>query len=237
MLRIFALVSLLVCTAFSTAFAAAPLQLTAADKTAVAKVEKYLTGLTTIQADFVQIAPDGGMASGTFYLSRPGKMRWQYDPPTPILMVADGKFLVFYDYELDQTSYIPLQETLAGFLARDVIAFGKDVVITDINRGPGSLRLSMVQQEKPKDGILTLEFATEPLQLRNMKVVDAIGQETTVSLNNARYGIPLGKELFVFEDKTTAPRIGDRKIREFSVNCHNCLTKPLYAACISGSII
>lgn len=211
MLRIFALVSLLVCTAFSTAFAAAPLQLTAADKTAVAKVEKYLTGLTTIQADFVQIAPDGGMASGTFYLSRPGKMRWQYDPPTPILMVADGKFLVFYDYELDQTSYIPLQETLAGFLARDVIAFGKDVVITDINRGPGSLRLSMVQQEKPKDGILTLEFATEPLQLRNMKVVDAIGQETTVSLNNARYGIPLGKELFVFEDKTTAPRIGDRK--------------------------
>lgn len=211
MLRIFALVSLLVCTAFSTAFAATPLQLTAADKTAVAKVEKYLTGLTTIQADFVQIAPDGGMASGTFYLSRPGKMRWQYDPPTPILMVADGKFLVFYDYELDQTSYIPLQETLAGFLARDVIAFGKDVVITDINRGPGSLRLSMVQQEKPKDGILTLEFATEPLQLRNMKVVDAIGQETTVSLNNARYGIPLGKELFVFEDKTTAPRIGDRK--------------------------
>lgn len=211
MLRILALVSLLLCTAFSTAFAATPLQLTAEDKTAIAKVEKYLTGLTTIQADFVQIAPDGGMASGKFYLSRPGKMRWQYDPPTPILMVADGKFLVFYDYELDQTSYIPLQETLAGFLARDVIRFGGDVVITDINRGPGSLRLSMVQQEKPKDGILTLEFATSPLQLRNMKVVDAIGQETTVSLNNARYGIPLGKELFVFEDKTTAPRIGDRK--------------------------
>lgn len=211
MLRILALVSLLLCTAFSTAFAAAPLQLTAEDKAAVTKVEKYLTGLTTIQADFVQIAPDGGMASGKFYLSRPGKMRWQYDPPTPILMVADGKFLVFYDYELDQTSYIPLQETLAGFLARDVIRFGGDVVITDINRGPGSLRLSMVQQEKPKDGILTLEFATSPLQLRNMKVVDAIGQETTVSLNNARYGIPLGKELFVFEDKTTAPRIGNQK--------------------------
>lgn len=184
---------------------------TAEDKAAVERVEKYLTGLTTIQADFVQIAPDGGMASGKFYLSRPGKMRWQYNPPTPILMVADGKFLVFYDYELDQTSYIPLQETLAGFLAREVIKFGGDVIVTNINRGPGSLRLSVIQKEKPKDGELTLEFATEPLQLRNMRVVDAVGQETTVSLSNARYGVPLGKELFVFEDKTTAPRIGNQK--------------------------
>lgn len=193
------------------AFPAHAANFTAEDKAEVERVEKYLTGLTTIEADFVQIAPDGGMASGKFYLSRPGRMRWQYDPPTPILMIADGKFLVFYDYELDQTSYIPLQETLAGFLARETIVFGGDVVITDIKRGPGSLRLSMVQQKKPKDGQLTLEFATTPLQLRNMKVVDSVGQETTVSLNNARYGTPLGKELFVFESRKTAPRIGGQR--------------------------
>lgn len=205
MTRLIAMLALLL------AFPAHAASFTAEDKAQVARIEQYLTGLTTIEADFVQIAPDGGMASGKFYLSRPGKMRWQYDPPTPILMVADGKFLVFYDYELDQTSYIPLRETLAGFLAREKIVFGGDVIITDIRRGPGSLRLSMVQKERPRDGELTLEFATEPLQLRNMKVVDAAGQETTVSLTNARYGVPLGKELFVFEDKSTAPRIGKQR--------------------------
>ena len=98
--------------------------LTAEEEAAIASVEKYLSGLTTIVADFTQIAPSGNLVSGKFYLERPGKMRWQYDPPTPVLMLADGNFLIFYDYELDQVSHIPLQDTLAGFLARKTIAFG-----------------------------------------------------------------------------------------------------------------
>lgn len=181
---------------------------TAEDRATVERVEDYLSGITTIIADFVQIAPDGGLASGKFYLSRPGKMRWQYAPPTPILMVADGTSFIFYDYELDQTSYLPLQETLAGFLARDKVTFGGDVLVTDIQRGASSLRITMIQKERPKDGSLTLEFADNPLRLHNMKVSDAVGQETTVSLANARYGTPLDNTLFVFEDKTAAPRIG-----------------------------
>lgn len=182
--------------------------LSAAEKTRVAEVEKYLTGITTIVADFMQIAPDGSLVSGKFYLQRPGKMRWQYNPPTPILMVSDGSHLIFHDYELDQTSYIPLEDTLAGFLARKDMKFGGDVIITGLEEGPGSLRLTMVQRAKPKDGSLTLEFAAQPLQLRNMLVFDAAGQQTTVSLNNARYDTPLDKTLFTFENQRTKPRIG-----------------------------
>lgn len=188
--------------------ATAPKNFTAQDKATVERVEKYLSGISTIVASFVQIAPDGGIADGKFYLSRPGKMRWQYNPPTPILMIANGAFLVFYDYELDQTSHIPLQDTLAGFLARETVEFGGDVVVTDLATGAGSLRLTVVQKARPQDGQLTLEFADNPLQLRNMKVVDTTGQETTISLANARYGLKLDDSLFVFEDKTTAPRIG-----------------------------
>lgn len=183
---------------------------TAEQKNTVAEVEKYLSGLDTVVADFVQVAPDGSLVGGKFYLQRPGKMRWQYDPPTPILMVADGKFLIFYDYELDQTSRIPLEDTLAGFLARKDIRFGGDVIVTDIKEGPGSLQISMVQKAKPKDGSLTLELATNPLQLRNMLVFDAAGQQTTVALNNARYGVPLDKSLFIYDD-TLKPRIGKKK--------------------------
>lgn len=192
----------------SHAHAAPKKSFSAEDRAAVERVENYLTSVTTIVADFTQIAPDGNLATGKFFLSRPGKMRWQYDPPTPILMVADGNFLVFYDYELDQTSHIPLQETLPGFLARPVVKFGEDVVVTDVVQGAGSLRVTVIQSDKPNDGSLTLEFADNPLQLRNMKVLDATGQETTVSLANARFGQKLDASLFVFEDNKTKPRIG-----------------------------
>lgn len=187
--------------------------LSSAQKKRVTQIEDYLTGIKTIVADFVQIAPDGGLVSGKFYLQRPGKMRWQYEPPTPILMVANGKFLIFYDYELDQISHIPLQDTLAGFLARDKITFGGDVIVTNIEEGAGSLRITVVQKEKPKDGSLTLEFATNPVQLRNMLVYDAAGQQTTVALNNARYDIPLDESLFIF-DETRKPRIGKNRRRK-----------------------
>lgn len=196
------------CATFLFAFHAHAASFTLADREQVEKVEAYLTSIQTLEADFQQIAPDGSLAHGKFYLSRPGRMRWQYAPPTPILMVANGSHLIFHDYELDQTSYIPLESTLAGFLARKDIHFGKDVVIKSIDRGAGALRLTVYQEARPKDGELTLEFSTGPLQLRNMKILDAVGQETTVSLQNARFNIPLGKELFVFESTKTRPKIG-----------------------------
>lgn len=177
-------------------------------------VESYLSQLSTIIADFVQIAPDGALTSGKFYLSRPGKMRWQYDPPTPILMISNGTFLTFYDYELDQISNIPLNDTLAGFLAREHVVFGNDVTVTDITKGPGSLRITMIMSAKPKDGTLTLEFATGPLLLRNMVVTDAVGQTTTVALNNARYGVELDNSLFIFDNPRLKPRIGKNQKRK-----------------------
>lgn len=200
------MLGVLICLSF--AFPASAQSFSLADREQVEKVEAYLSGIETLEADFQQIAPDGSLAHGKFYLSRPGRMRWQYAPPTPILMVANGSHLIFHDYELDQTSYIPLESTLAGFLARKDVRFGKDVVIKSLNKGAGVLRLTVYQQERPKDGELTLEFSTGPLQLRNMKILDAVGQETTVSLQNARFNIPLGKELFVFESSKTKPKIG-----------------------------
>ena len=186
---------------FLLAFTASANAFTAEEEKSIREVETYLTGLTTIIADFSQIAPDGSLTSGKFYLKRPGKMRWQYDPPTPILMVANDTFLTFYDYELDQRSDIPLEDTLAGFLARKSLAFGKDVVVTQLVQGSGSLRLTMQQAKKPDDGALTLEFSTGPLQIHNMKVVDSTGQETSISLANSRYGIPLDDELFRLENR------------------------------------
>lgn len=171
-------------------------------------VEAYLTSITSIVADFSQVAPDGGISTGKFFLQRPGKMRWQYNPPTPILLVSNGKTLTYFDAELDQVNYIPLDETLAGFLAQKTIKLQSDAtVLVDFKRSGGIVRASIVQKEQPEQGTLTLELTENPLQLKQMKIVDAAGGETSIQLQNAAFGSVINDKLFVFIDpRGAAPR-------------------------------
>lgn len=174
-------------------------QLASHEKT-IHRLEDYLSNMTTIVADFTQVAPDGSLTNGRFFLERPGKMRWQYNPPTPILMVSNGSELVYYDYELEQVSHIPLDSTLIGFLARPQIHFDKDVGVVAFSEKSGVISVTLAQVEKPDEGKLELEFSDKPLTLRNMVVTDATQQVTTVSLNNARYGVKIDPENFIFRD-------------------------------------
>jgi len=166
----------------------------------IKRVETYLTNLTTIVSNFTQIAPDGSLTSGKFLLKRPGKMRWQYNPPTPILMISNGSSLIYYDYELEQVSYTSLDSTLISFLAQQPISFTKNVAITELSKEAGVVRISLAQRDKPTEGQLMLEFSDNPLQLRNMVIRDATNQITSVSLEDAKFGTELKDQLFVFED-------------------------------------
>jgi|CXWL01.1.fsa_nt_gi outer membrane lipoprotein-sorting protein len=169
-------------------------------KKTITRVQDYLSGLTTITSEFTQVAPDGSLTSGKFFLERPGMMRWQYNPPTPILMVANGSQMVYYDYELEQISYIPLDSTLIGFLAQEKIRFDNSVGIISFEEKTGTIRIGISQKERPTDGQLILEFTDKPLLIRNMVVTDASGQMTTVSLNNANFGAKIDEKLFDFRD-------------------------------------
>lgn len=168
----------------------------------VKRVEDYLSNLTTVIADFTQVAPDGSLTGGKFFLKRPGKMRWQYDPPTPILMIANGSIMTFYDYELEQVNNIPIEETLLGVLTQKHIDLAdSDIVqIEWVENKAGVIRIEMSQKDREDRGRLRLEFADNPLQIRNMRVTDAQGQTTNVSLQNAKFGTELKDELFVFKD-------------------------------------
>lgn len=171
----------------------------------IAKVQDYLSNLTTITSDFTQTAPDGSVADGKFYLERPEKMRWEYNPPTPILMVANGNELVYYDKDLQQISYIPLTSTLIGFLAEEKISFNSGVGVTSFSENAGVIRIGVAQKEKPSEGNLLLEFSDKPLIIRSMVVTDASGQITNVSLNNAQFGGKIDPKLFDFRDPRKKP--------------------------------
>jgi outer membrane lipoprotein-sorting protein len=165
----------------------------------VIRAEKYLQSITTMQAHFVQTANDGRQVGGTFYLKRPGKLRFEYDPPVRDFVVADGVFIYYYDGQLDQQSNAPIGQTLADFLLRREIKLHGDVTVTGIERGNGLLQITAVQTADPSSGTLTLGFTDNPMELKKWRVVDGTGAITEVALTEARTGIDLPSELFVYK--------------------------------------
>jgi outer membrane lipoprotein-sorting protein len=184
------------------AFAAAriaPAKLDDRQTAELARVESYLNGIRTMRARFLQVADNGANAEGTVLISRPGLMRIEYDPPAPHLIVATGTFLIYHEKKLNQTSYIPLSSSLAGFLVREQIRLSGDVVVTGFEQDRGVLRVTLVKADEPEAGRLTLVFSDGPLQLRQWTVTDAQGTVTRISLINPEFGVPIDKKNFVFE--------------------------------------
>ena len=168
------------------------------DSEIIQRVEDYLETLTTVQARFVQHSQAGGFAQGTFYLSRPGRMRIEYDPPIPFLYVADGFWLTFWDDELKQRTDVPLGSTLADFLIREDVSLSGEVTVRDVRRSTqfGEVELDLIQTDDPGAGMLTLVFSEQPMAFKRWTVLDAQGLFTEVTLNDPTYGIDLDRSLF-----------------------------------------
>lgn len=171
-----------------------------ADKSDILRIEAYLNKIKTMEARFLQVSSDGDYSEGDLYLSRPGKMRIEYDPPKPVLIVVNGQNLVYFDKELGQVSYFSLEDTQAEILLRETISFSsEDLIVTRFERGPGVLRLTVIKGNDPLEGNLTLIFSDKPLGLKKWTITDAQGIVTNVSLLGPRFGAPLDAKLFDFE--------------------------------------
>jgi outer membrane lipoprotein-sorting protein len=180
------------------------LALTAADKALLAKVETYLNDQQGLTANFLQVSSDGVTRTGKAWLERPGKMRFEYNPPDKQLLVAGYGLLVYHDPELNQTTNIPLGSTPLGILlAKHVDLNSGGVEVTKISRQPGEDDITLVRKDKPAAGSLTLVFSTNPLELRQWVVDDAQGQETRVSLYDIQPGGPYPNSLFQYATSST----------------------------------
>jgi outer membrane lipoprotein-sorting protein len=170
------------------------------DQADIGRVEAYLNSIHTLKARFQQIAPNGQPSGGQAWLQRPGRMRFQYDPPAPFLLVAGHGLLVFHDSQLQQTSNIPLGRTPLGLLLQDNLRLSGAITVTQITRYPGQLQVTLFRTATPSDGTLTLIFADNPLALRSWTVVDAQRRETRVSLFDIVLGGTFEQSLFTFID-------------------------------------
>jgi outer membrane lipoprotein-sorting protein len=176
--------------------AAEPLALTDENRADIARIETYLGGITTLRAKFQQYSENGGVVFGDIYVRRPGRMRVEYEPPVPVVLVADGMVVSYYDSELDQLSQLPISATPVWFLLRNQISLTDGVTITALDKKPGALRVTMHQTKEPEAGSVDLIFGDQPLELRQWTITDAAGKQARIGLFDVRLGGDLPNELF-----------------------------------------
>lgn len=175
----------------------------------VRAAEKYLQSLSTAKARFLLTAADGTQQIGTFYLNRPGKLRFQYDPPLQDFIVADGLLIYFYDAQLGEQSNAPIGQTLADFLLRGDISLSGDVTVTRVMRGGGLLQITLVQTKDPGAGSMTLGFEENPMRLKKWRVVDPQGSTVEVELFQLQTDVKLDSDLFVYHDPKPKKQYND----------------------------
>jgi outer membrane lipoprotein-sorting protein len=167
------------------------------DQPEVARVEQYLNSIRTLRARFVQVSNDG-TARGTFYLSRPGKLRLEYEAPVTVLLIANGGMLQQYDTRLGQGSYVALDSTPAGLLVAEQIRLSGAVTVVAVQRSGDQLDVALIKTRDPRAGRITFSFQAQPLQLARWSLVDGQGRMTRVTLEQVQVGIPLDNTLFQF---------------------------------------
>jgi outer membrane lipoprotein-sorting protein len=171
-------------------------QLTDADKADIARVEDYLNSVSTMQASFQQETASEGIAFGRIYLRRPGRLRVEYEPPSEILLIADGTLLSYYDAELNHIEQVPLKLSPMWFLLRDDVELGGDVTVTTFKKAANVILIGMVQSDEPDAGSVMLELGDQPLELRRWTIIDPAGTQVQVSLFNTEFGGTLSPALF-----------------------------------------
>jgi outer membrane lipoprotein-sorting protein len=167
----------------------------------LARVEAYLNSITTMKASFLQVASTGDVAQGTFYMRRPGRLRIEYPPPSPALIVGDGHRLIYYDKELKSANMMPIEDTLAGILVRERVRLSGDIAVAAYRHEKGTVSITLRRKAEPEAGSLDLVFNDAPLRLRLWIVTDAHGTTTRVSLSDAEFGVQLSDELFTVPEE------------------------------------
>jgi outer membrane lipoprotein-sorting protein len=154
-------------------------------KAQAAKVSSYLSSLQTLVGNFVQVGPDGSKTKGDFYIQKPGKVRFEYEAPSPIDIIADGSSLAVRDRKLATQDIYPLSQTPLRFLLSDRIDLLKDTNVVNVTAD--DVFISVTIEEKQAligTSRLMLMIGTKDGQLKQWTVTDPQGYDTTVAVYN-----------------------------------------------------
>ena len=170
------------------------------------RVAKALTDTKTAQGRFTQIDASGSPSSGAFYISRPGKVRFEYTSPEPMFIVSDGATVSIEEPKRKAFDAIPLASTPLNLFLRSNIDLKRDGSVTDVQSNGGFHYVTLVDKSGEAEGKMILQFRQSDFELIGWRQIDGTGAETKVSLTDIKQNVSLKASLFVVRDPNDADR-------------------------------
>lgn len=175
----------------------APMPLSAAQQQSIRKLNDYLNSFQSLKADFVQVSSKGNMAQGQMLIAKPGKLRFEYAPPNPLLIVSDGRWLTIKDKVKEKGDQFPLSSTPLRLVVAPQIDLLAETDVIGFDSTDGLTSVSFVDRKGSLGGYITLVYDEQRNQLIQWVVVDGKGRHTTVQLTNIVLGGNFDPKLFV----------------------------------------
>ena len=167
----------------------------------LARVDTALNNTLSFSGRFDQYAADGSVESGQIYLQRPGKMRFEYDAPSPLLIVSDGVTMTQQDRALETFDRVPLASTPLNFFLKENVNLARDTEVVALQKLSNEWRVSARDGSGEMDGVITMIFDAQTLALKEWVITDGFGGNTRVILSNLRYNDRLDPRLFVLREE------------------------------------
>jgi outer membrane lipoprotein-sorting protein len=168
---------------------------------AVTRINAYFNNITNLQGSFEQIDSFNKRSTGRFYVQRPGKIRFDYAPPSGLRIIADGRFLAIEDADLKTVEKYPINSTPFKLLLTEAVDLGRDARIMGVEAQEGSLAIALQDKSGDAAGSIRLLFETgADLQLRQWSITDAQGLTTRVTVNDVVAGRKVAADFFTSKE-------------------------------------
>lgn len=175
-----------------------------AESAALDKLSAYLNSIHTLKSNFVQLSPEGDLAQGEFDLSRPGNLRFAYNPPSPVLVVATGGDIYVKNSRLNTVDRTSLSDTPLDILLNRDVDLRHNPAVTGVEEQQGTLIVHARANTTRSQSNISLVFAYPAIELRQWMVKDNQGGTTTVALTGVQTGVALPDALFAVPAKDPA---------------------------------
>jgi outer membrane lipoprotein-sorting protein len=181
--------------------------LSAAGARAVDDISGFFNSFHTLSGEFTQISPRGRVSTGKFYIAKPGRMRFEYSPPNPFVIVSDGTWVAVRNNARDTVDYYPLSKTPLRMVLAKRVDLKRDAIIHKVEKREGLTIVTLEDRDKMVPGHLVLVYDDARKTLQQWIVVDGQGRRTTVSLNNLRPGVKVAAKLFRVKRAGTGKKV------------------------------
>lgn len=172
----------------------------------LARVDAAMNSTASFSGRFAQYAADGSFAQGQVYIKRPGKLRFEYDAPNPLLIVSDGVTLTQQDKALETIDRVPLAATPLNYFLKENINLANDTEVIALQKTYNEWRVTARDGSGELDGAITMVFDANTLALKEWVIADSFGGETRVLLSELKYNERINPRLFILRDGSRRDR-------------------------------